>query len=110
MSWWSLLGALLFGVVFAVFRWHDVDPPASLAATVFGALVLFGTYCGLVIVGTADKRRTLSITAQTALGVACALAVAAVVGADLPGYGVAAGIGLVLGYTADLWVRILDHV
>ena len=110
MSWSSLLGALLFGGVFAVLSWFDVDPPASQAGAAFAVLLLFGTYCGLVIAGTADKRRTLSITAQTALGVACALAIAAVLAADLPGYGIAAGIGLVLGYTADLWVRILDHV
>jgi hypothetical protein len=46
----------------------------------------------------------LSLARQTFLGVALALSIAALFGATSSGYLLAASLGLVLGYTADLWV------
>ena len=107
MNRWSVLGAVLFGGVFALFAFWRVDAVDSHATRGVVAFFLFGFYCALVIFGTSDKKRSLSLPAQTLMGVALACAVAALFGATSEGYIFAVVLGLVLGFTADWWV---EHV
>ena len=107
MNRWSLLGAVLFGSVFALFAFWRIDVVDSQAMRGLIAFFLFGFYCAIVIFGTSDKRRSLSLPAQTFLGVALACAIAALFGAAAEGYILAVVLGLILGFTADWWV---EHV
>ena len=104
MGRWSLLGALVFGGVFALFAAIRIDALESNSARGVIALFLFGFYCAIVIFGTADKNRSLSLPAQTLLGVTLACAIAALLGATGEGYALAVVLGVVLGFTADWWV------
>ena len=104
MNLWSLLGAILFGGIFALFAfWHVDAVDSHTTRAVIGAF-LFGFYCAIVIFGTSDKKRSLSLSGQTLLGVALACAIAALCGATAEGYIAAILVGLILGFTADKWV------
>ena len=105
MNRWSLIGALFFGGVFALFASFDIGAGNSQAIKGVIAFFLFGFYCAIVIFGTSDKKRSLSLLAQTLLGVTVACAIAALFGSSTNGYIAAAVIGLVLGFTADWWVQ-----
>ncbi|MGQ4583689.1 hypothetical protein [Lysobacter sp. F60174L2] len=107
MNLWSLLGAVLFGGVFALFAFWGVEGLDSQVIRGVVAFFLFGFYCAIVIFGTSDKKRSLSLPAQTLMGVALACAIAAIFGATAEGYFLAVALGLVLGFTADRWV---EHV
>lgn len=104
MSVWSLLGAVLFGGVFALFAFWRVEIVDSQTVRGVIAAFLFGVYCAIVIFGTSDKKRTLSLSGQTLLGVAISCAIAALFGAASEGYMLAVLAGLILGFTADKWV------
>ena len=104
MNRWTTLGTLLFGGVFALFAFWRVDVIDSGSAKAIISAFLFGSYCAIVVFGSDGKRRLLSLARQTFLGVALAFSIAAMFGASPQGYFLAAALGLVLGYTADLWV------
>ena len=104
MGVWSLLGAALFGAVFALFAFWRVDVVGSYTARGVIAAFLFGFYCAIVIFGTSDKKRSLSLPGQTLMGVALACAIAALFDATSEVYFVAVLAGLILGFTADKWV------
>jgi hypothetical protein len=104
MGPWSLFGAAIFGGVFALFAFWRVDAVNSNALRFVIAAFLFGFYCAIVIFGTSDKNRSLSLAAQTLLGIALACAIAALFGATSEGYIAAILTGLILGFTADWWV------
>jgi hypothetical protein len=108
MNRWSLLGAILFGAVFALFAFWRVEAVDSHAVRGAVAFFLFGFYCAIVIFGTSDKKRSLSLSAQTLLGVALACAIAALFGAAADGYMLAIVLGLVLGFTADRWAAYVQ--
>lgn len=105
MNRWSLLGAVVFGGVFALFAFWRVEVVDSHVMRGVVAFFLFGFYCAIVVFGTSDKKRSLSLPAQTLLGVALACAIAALFGASSDGYIAAVLIGLILGYTSDKWVE-----
>ena len=109
MNRWWLLGAVLFGSVFALFGvWRsEIEVFDSRAIRWVLTLLLFGSYCAIVIFGTAEKKRSLSLLAQTSLGMVLACAIAALAWATAQGYFLAIALGLVLGFTADLWA---EHV
>ncbi len=104
MNRWSLLGATLFGAIFALFAFWGIDVVDSHAIRGVIAFFLFGVYCAIVIFGTSDKKRSLSLPAQTVLGIALACAIAALLGSPTEGYALAVMLGLILGFTADRWV------
>lgn len=104
MNRWSLLGAVVFGAVYALFGFWRVEAVDSHAARVVVAFFLFGFYCAIVIFGTSEKKRSLSLPAQTLLGVVLACSIAALFGAATDGYILAVVLGLALGFTADYWV------
>ncbi len=104
MNLWTLLGAILFGGIFALFAFWNVDAVDSHTTRVVIAAFLFGFYCAIVIFGTSDKKRSLSLSGQTVLGVALACAIAALFRATAEGYIAASLVGLILGFTADKWV------
>ncbi len=104
MNRWTILGTLLFGGVFALFAFWRVDVLDSGSTKAIISAFLFGSYCAIVVFGSDGKRRLLSLARQTFLGVALAFSIAAMFGASPQGYFLAAALGLVLGYTADLWV------
>ena len=104
MNRWSLLGALLFGGLFALFAYFRLDSMDSVAIRGIASFFIVGFYGALVAFGTADKKRTLSLPAQTVLGVFASLAIAAVYSANGQGYALAAALGLILGFTADKWI------
>lgn len=108
MSLWSSLGAVLFGGVFALFTFWRVESVDSHSTRAVIAAFLFGLYCAIVIFGTSDKKRSLSLAAQTILGVALACALAALFGVSYEGYMVAVSVGLMLGFTADKWVAYVQ--
>ena len=105
---WSLLGATVFGGVFALFAFWRVEVIDSHVIRGVIAAFLFGFYCAIVIFGTSGKQRSLSLTAQTLLGVGLACAIAALFGANSDGYVAAALVGLVLGFTSDKWVEFIQ--
>ncbi len=105
MNRWSIIGALFFGGVFAFFVLLRVDAVNPIEIKGMIAFFLFGFYCAIVIFGTSDKKRSLSLLAQTLLGIAVACAIAALFGASANGYLAAVVIGLVLGFSADWWVQ-----
>lgn len=108
MNRWSLLGAIFFGAVFALFAFWRVEAVHSQALRGVVAFFLFGFYCAIVIFGTSDKKRSLSLPAQTLLGVALACAIAALFDATTDGYMLAVVLGLVLGFTSDRWVEYVQ--
>lgn len=105
MSRWEILGVILFGALFALFAFFRVEALDSRAVKGIVAAFLFGAYCAIVLFGTDGRKRSLSLAAQTALGVMLALALAALFQAPPAGFALAAALGLVLGFTADLWVK-----
>lgn len=105
MNRWALLGACVFGGVFALFAFWRVGGSDPLALRVAVAAFVFGAYGAIVVFGTSGKRRSLSLRDQTLLGVALACAVAALFGAGSDGYIAAVLLGLILGFTADKWVE-----
>ena len=105
MRSWEIVGAAVFGLLFVVFAFFRVEIIDSQTVRAVIAVFLFAFYCGIVIFGTSDKKRTLSIFTQTLLGVLLACAVSALFGASAKIYAIAVLAGLVLGYTADLWVK-----
>lgn len=107
MNRWSLIGAVVFGATFALFAFWRIETVDSNIIRGVIATFLFGFYCAIVIFGTSDKKRSLSLSAQTLLGVALACAIAALFGATSQGYTLAIVLGLILGFTADRWV---EHV
>lgn len=109
MNRWWLLGIILFGCLFALLGFWRINIEAfdSRAVRLIVGLFLFGCYSAIVMFGTAEKKRSLSVLAQTLLGVALALAIAALAGATAEGYVLAITLGLVLGFTADYW---LEHI
>jgi len=104
MSKWTILGVLFFGCLFALFAYWRVEALNSRAVKVIAAAFLFGSYCAIVAFGTADKKRSLSMSGQTVLGFALAITMAALFNATTDGFVLAAVLGLVLGFTADKWV------
>jgi uncharacterized membrane protein len=105
MNLWSLVGAIVFGSIFAFFTFWGVETLDSHTTRGVVSVFLFGFYCAVVILGTSDKKRTLSVLNQTLLGIAFSCAIAAIFGASLEGYFLAAALGLVFGFTADMWVK-----
>ena len=104
MNRWSLLGALFFGGLFGLFAYFRLDSLNSVAVRAIAAFFIVGFYGALVVFGTAEKKRTLSLPAQTVLGVFASLAIFAIFGASSQGYALAAVLGLILGFTADKWI------
>lgn len=108
MNRWEVLGALLFAGLFALFAFWRIEAFDSTALRGVIAAFLFGFYCAIVVFGTAGKKRTLSLASQTSLGVIFACTLAALFAAPLAGYFVAALLGLILGFTADKWVELIQ--
>ena len=108
MNIWSLLGAVVFGGVYALFAYWRVEALDSRTIRALIAVFLFGFYCAVVIFGTSDKKRSLSLSWQTLLGVFFACAIAALFNATPEGYSVAVLLGLLLGFTADKWVEYVQ--
>jgi hypothetical protein len=104
MDRWSLAGALVFGAVFALFAFFRVEAMNEGAIRMLLVCFVFASYCALVAISTFEKRRKLSLFAQTALGVAASLAIAAILDASTEAYAAAGVVGLILGFTADFWV------
>ncbi len=104
MNRWTILGVIFFGGLFALFAFWRVEVLDSSAVKGITAAFLFGSYFAIVAFGTAEKKRSLSLAAQTVLGVALALAIAALFNASSEGFALAAVLGLILGFTADKWV------
>ena len=105
MNRWMILGAMIFGGVFALFAFWQIEVPNPRTTRYLIAVFLFGFYCAIVAFGTAEKKRSLSLPAQTVLGFALAIAIAALFQASSEGYAVAAILGVILGFTADKWVE-----
>ena len=105
MNRWMILGALIFGGVFALFAFWQIEAVNSRTTRYLIAVFLVGFYCAIVAFGTAEKKRSLSLAAQTVLGFALAIAIAALFQATSDGYAVAAIVGVFLGFTADKWVE-----
>ena len=108
MNRWEILGAIAFAALFAGFALWRVDAIDSTAIRGGIAAFLFAFYCAIVIFGTSDKKRRLSLPGQTLLGVLLAGTLAALFGASSSGYLVAVLAGLVLGYTADIWAKYVQ--
>jgi uncharacterized membrane protein len=104
MGRWSLIGAVIFGGVFALFAFWRVDVIDSQTARALTAAFLFGLYCAIVAFGTSEKKRSLSLSSQTLLGVALGLVLAALFNVPAEGYVAAFLIGLILGISAHKWV------
>jgi hypothetical protein len=106
MGRWSIVGAVVFGVFFtALVLLRRADAIDSHTVRAGGAVFLFVFYCALVIFGTSGKKRTLSLTAQTWLGVVFACAIAALFRSSPEGYMLAIVLGIAFGLTADWWAR-----
>jgi len=105
MNRWSIIGAIFFGAVLAFYKLFSLDAVNPIEIKGFIAFFLFGFYCAIVIFGTSDKKRSLSLLAQTLLGIAVACAIAAVFGASGNEYSAAIAIGFVFGLTAHWWLR-----
>ena len=108
MDRWTILGALIIAVIFVLFAFFRVESLDSRTVQALIACFIFAFYCGLVALGTAEKKRRISTTAQTMLGVVSAAAIAAVFGASAQGYTVAVVLGVVLGFTADIWAKYVQ--
>jgi tartrate dehydratase beta subunit/fumarate hydratase class I family protein len=107
MDRFSILLATSIGILFAVFAGWRMEAADALTVRKIVAAFLIGFYCAFVAFGSMGKKRTLSLAAQTMLGVATSVLIAALLGASTDGYLLAIALGLLLGYTADLWV---EHV
>jgi hypothetical protein len=103
----SLLIALIYGGLFALFASWRVEALDARGVKAVLAAFLFGTYCVVVVIGASGKRRSLSVLNQTLLGVGLSVTIAALFQAPAGGYGVAVLLGVILGFTADYWV---EHV
>ena len=108
MNKWTILGVLFFGCLFAIFAYWRIDALNSRAVKAITAAFLFGSYFGIVVFGTAGKKRTISLVGQTVLGFFLAIALAALFNATSEGYILAAVLGLALGFTADKWVEYVQ--
>ena len=107
MKLWSLLGALFFAALFGLFAYFRLDCLNSMAARGIAAFSIVGFYGALVAFGTAEKKRTLSLAAQTLLGMFASMTIAVIFQAPVEGFVLATVLGLVLGFTADKWIAHL---
>ena len=105
MNRWTILGALSFGGIFALFALGPSHLTESGTWRWAAAAFLFGTYAALVIFATSGRKRSMSLPTQTFLGVLVACAIAALFGAAREGYMLAVVSGVVLGFTADMWAK-----
>jgi len=107
MNRWEILGAAFFGAIFALFFFLRIDAVDSTAARGGVVVFLIGFYWAIVVIGNDEKKRSLSLSGQTLLGVVFACAIAAVLAAPPVGYLVAVLLGLVIGFTVDMWIHKL---
>lgn len=105
MTRWMILGAAVFAAIFVAAAFV-VRPPPEPRALQFGAAVsVFAFYVGLVVCTRLDRKPAMGLLLQTTLGVLAAVAIAAVLGFSAGAVGAAALLGLILGFTADIWVK-----
>jgi hypothetical protein len=103
MNLWSLLGAVFFAALFGLFAYFRFDSLNSMAVKGIAAFAIVGFYGAIVIFGTAEKKRTLSLAWQTLLGMFASLTIAVIYQAPDEGMVAAAVLGLILGFFADKW-------
>ena len=108
MKFLAILGALIFGLIFAYFAFLRVETINSFPIRTITAFFLFGFYCAIVLFGTSDKKRTLPLSVQTLLGIFLSLSIAALFNAPPEGYVLAALLGIGLGFTADKWAEYIQ--
>lgn len=108
MNRWWLLAACLFGGIFGLYSFLRFEGAVSDLGRTVIAFFLFGFYCALVVIGTSGKKRSLSLLAQTLLGVALSCTIATLFAASGEGYLLAVILGLILGFTADWWINHLQ--
>ncbi|MFT3807669.1 hypothetical protein [Arenimonas sp.] len=105
MTRWDVFAALCYGAIFVIFAVLRRGPIVGDTTGVLLSVFLFGSYCGIVAFGTDGKRPWLSLSRQTLLGVLVALAIGAMHTTSIEGFIGASIIGLLLGFTADMWVK-----
>lgn len=108
MNRWTILGVIFFGSLFALFAFWRIEVLDSRAAKGITVTFLFGAYIAIVAFGTAEKKRSLSLAAQTVLGFGLAITIAALFSATPEGFALAAVLGLALGFTADKWIEYVQ--
>ena len=106
MTKWTVLASALYGAVFALSFLIESFGSTSTRALI--GLFLFGFYVMLVWYGTVGQR-TLALWMQTGMGVLLALAIAGLCGVQGVAWLYFAGAGVVLGYTADVWMRWIPY-
>ena len=105
MNRWEILAAVACGLVFSVFAYWRIEGTESEMLRGVSAAFVIGLYGGLVVIGTSDKKRSLSVAWQVLLGVFASLTIAMLWSATTAGYLLAILLGLVLGITAHMWAK-----
>lgn len=106
MNRWAVIGAVLFGIVFADFAFWQIDMLNSRTTRLIVFSFLLITYCALVAFGTTDKKRKPTLAREILLGVGFTLTTAALYHASLEGFIAAVATGVVLGLIAAVWVNV----
>jgi hypothetical protein len=101
----ALCGAL---TLFELELNYDLSLSSNLRIAI--SLGIFAVYLIIVVSGTSGKKRSLSVAWQTILGVMTGLVIASIFELGIDGYGAAALIGFVLGFTADYWTKYLSKL
>ncbi len=104
MNIWSLLCAVFIAALFGLFAYLRLDSLNSLAVKGIASFAIVGFYGAIVVFGTSDKKRTLSLAWQTLLGMFASVTIAVIHQAPDEGLVYAAVLGLILGFFADKWV------
>ena len=109
-----LLAGVLFGLFLALAFFLDARyVPTDWHGLRMGLCVfVFATYAGIVAFGSDPPKRTprLPLYVQTLLGVLTACVIAVLCNAPPIGYVAAVLLGVILGFTADHWVRIAIRI
>jgi riboflavin transporter FmnP len=105
MKLWMPIAAISVGLIYTALKLFVRHGFASVEVNRFVSFWLIVSYIFLIAFDTAEKKQTISMLLQTMLGALTAVAAMFLIGATAEQLAIAALIGTLLGWTADLWAK-----
>ncbi len=107
MKLWMPIYALGAGFIYTGIKLLFNPRHASIETHRFVAFWLIVSYVFLIAFDTVEKKRSISLLVQTLLGTLVGVAVTVLVEGKAEHLAVAAVIGTLLGWTSDLWAKLI---
>lgn len=108
MKLWLPMTAIIAGLIYTAIQLFTRGGFASIEMHRFVALWMIVSYVFLIAFDIIEKKRSISMPVQTLLGTLVASAATALTGANAEQIAIAALIGTLLGWTVDLWTKLVQ--